>query len=63
MNNKFYSRVRIGDIQFTDDPNDPWFAITFNGVYIGDYCPNAIYIHKITGRIKIVETSLFAKLV
>lgn len=56
------TRTIIGDVQFTDDINDDWFGITFNSVYIGDYTPNAIYIHKHTGKIKILKTNFFCLL-
>lgn len=59
---KGYERIQVGDAYFTDDPNDDWFGIAFNGVWIGDFCPNAIYINKATGRIKLQESNMFCKL-
>ena len=56
-----YSRVFIGDAIFTDDPNDDWFCISFD-VWVGDFCPNCMYVHKATGRVKTLETSLFSSL-
>jgi hypothetical protein len=57
-----FVRIHVGDVQFTDDPNDDWFCISFNSVYIGDYCPNCLYINKMDGRIKVEQSSLFAQL-
>ena len=59
---KEYRRIYIGDAELTDDPNDDWLCISFNSVYIGDFCPNCIYINKNNGRTKILETSLFSRL-
>ena len=56
-----YSRDFIGDAIFTDDPNDDWFCISFD-VWVGDFCPNCMYVHKATGRVKTLETSLFSSL-
>jgi hypothetical protein len=60
---KRYERICIGDTIFIDDSNDPWFCISFNCVYIGDYCPCAIYINKETGKIKKKESDIMGLLI
>lgn len=58
-----YKRIFVGDAQFTDDPNDDWFCISFNNVWIGDFCPNCIYINKLSGCIKTSnESNIFVRL-
>ena len=57
-----YRRIRVGDVELTDDPNDDWLCISFNEVYVGDFCPNCVYVHKVTRKVKIQETSVLTRL-
>ncbi len=57
-----YSRIFVGDAEFTDDPNDDWLCISFNRVYVGDFTPCNVYIHRITGKVRTQESSVFCRL-
>ena len=57
-----YSRIFVGDAEFTDDPNDDWLCISFNRIYVGDFTPCSVYIHRTTGRVKTQDSSVFCRL-